>query len=174
MNKKNIGILEYLKTNTIIIFAITILIMLFQFASSDKNIDKGVANNNTNIPKLTEDDRKFQSWVNSFAEYVQSDLYCITKAAEVKSLTDTEMCGRMLKEHSNKSLRQINGFNISQSFNMSLSEYRKSVEYFYMAGQNLEKGAKDNNAELMISASNYIDEGNKRRNDAHYLLLLVS
>ncbi len=174
MNKKNIGILEYLKTNTIIIFAIITLIMLFQFASSDKNVNNNATNNNTNTPKLTEDDSKFQSWANSFAEYMQSDLYCITKAAEAKSLTDTEMCGRMLKEHSNKSLRQIDGFNISQSFNMSLSEYRKSVEYFYIAGQNLEKGAKNKNAELMISAPNYIDEGNKRRNDAHYLLLLVS
>lgn len=174
MNKKNFGISKYLITNIIVVFAIIILIALFQFASSDKYTDNVTMNNNSNVPRLTEEDRKFQDWTNLLSDNMKNDLYCIAKAAENRNLTDTEICGRFLKENSNRSLRQISEFNVSPSFEMTVSEYKKSLELYYLGGKNLEIGAKNYDTELMANATEYINQGKKKMTAAHYFLGLVS
>lgn len=174
MNKESFDISKYLNTNIIIVFAIIILIALFQYASSDKYTDNITINNNSNISKLTEDDRKFQDWTNLLSDNMKRDLYCIAKAAEKKNLTDTEICGRILKENSNRSLRKISEFNVSPSFEMTVSEYKKSLELYYLGGKNLEMGAKSYDTELMTNATIYLDKGKKKMTDAHYLLGLIS
>lgn len=161
-----------MKQSIIAIVSMIVLIVLFQFMQSgkDENNKDNVTDNN--ISKLTEGDRKFQGWTNSLS--IQGDLYCITGAAKRKNLTDMEICGRILKENSNRSLRQISEFNTSPSFEMTISEYKKSLGLYYLGGKNLEIGAKNNDIELMANASDYIDQGKKKMTSAHYFLGLVS
>lgn len=174
MNKEDLDILKYLKTNMVIVFAMIILIVIFQFVSFNKGIDDNVIGNDTGIKKLTEEDRKFQNWTNLLSDHVKSDLYCIANAGENKNLTDTEICGRILKENSNRSLIYISEFDVSPPFEMTVSEYKKSLELYYLGGKNLEIGAKSYDTELMTNAIMYIDQGKKKMSNAHYLLGVVS
>ncbi len=161
-----------MKQSVIIIVSMIILMVLFQFVPYSKDENNKDNMIDENVSRLTGEDRKFQNWTNSLS--IQNDLYCITEAAKRKNLTDTEICGRILKENSNRSLMQLSGFNTSQSFEMTVSEYKKSLELYYLGGKHLEIGAKNSDIELMIKASEHIDEGKKKMTDAHYLLELVS
>lgn len=141
--------------------------------SSGNNVQNvsTISNDKVNI---TEEDRKFQDWTNLLSGHMKSDLYCIAESAKKKNLTDLEICGRILKENSNKSIGEISKFNTSPSFEMTVSEYKKSLELYYLGGKNLEIGAKNYDTDLMVNATIYIDQGKKKMTNAHYLITLVS
>lgn len=181
MNKEN-----NLKKGATILLIIAVMgavIISYQFVASYDERDNKRDGSKENLTysdteygnstvNLTEDDRKFQDWTNSIS--IQGDLYCIARAAERKSLTDTEICGRILKNNTNISLMQIDEFKVSQAFRMAVSEYKKGLELYYLAGESLEIGAKNGDAELMTNATILIDQGKKKISNGHYLLGLVS
>lgn len=120
------------------------------------NINK-TSNDTTNI---TGDDKDFKEWVYISFVSINDDINCILKAAKKQNFDDTEICGRLLKDDSNLYLGQIDKHNISSSLQELRDEYEKSLEYYNLAGSNLETGARNRDSQLMYNATIYIQDGN--------------
>lgn len=123
---------------------------------SDQNVSIG---NNTNMSNETNADKDFKNWLSLSFMPIYNDLDCISKAGKNQNFSDTELCGKLLKEDSNRSLRQISKYNVSISLQASLDEYKKSLEYYNIGGLNLEIGARNRNVTQMVEATRYIQNG---------------
>jgi hypothetical protein len=114
---------------------------------------------NKTIINITDKDKDFKNWFYLSIVPIINDINCISKSAKEQNFSDTERCGRFLRDDSNRSLRQIDGYNISLSLEEARDEYRKSLEYYNLGGLNLEIGAKNQDLLQMYNATPYIQNG---------------
>lgn len=110
----------------------------------------------------TDEDKNFKNWVYLSFRSIMYDVNCISKAAEKHNFSETERCGTLLRDNSNRSLGQIDTYNISSSLDEARSEYRQSLEYYNIGGLNLEIGAKNRDPQQMYNATVYIRNGSER------------
>jgi len=122
------------------------------------NLNDTTINLNDTTANNTEDER-FKSWVYISFRPIVDDIICISKAAKKQNLNDTELCGKHLRENSNLSLMDIDQFNISSPLEDARIEYKKSLEYFNLAGVNLEIGVKNRDPQRMYNATIYVQNG---------------
>lgn len=150
----------------VVILATVLIVALISYQGPNsipnENTSTGSNINATAESNVTGKDKIFMSWFNSSYILGYDDINCITKAAKKKNFTDTEQCGKWLKENSNRSLQQIDTYNVSSSLQAALDEYKKSLEDYNLGGINLEIGARDKNATQMNIATKYIRNGTAR------------
>lgn len=115
---------------------------------------------NDDTTNITYDGKNFKEWFYLSLASITSDMNCVSKAAKRQNFDDTEICGRLLKDDSDLYLGQIDKHNISSSLQELRDEYEKSLEYYKLAGSDLEIGARNRNLELMNNATVYIQAGN--------------
>lgn len=129
--------------------------------------------NLTNRTNMTNEEKNLRTWfVLSYAP-IRDNLKCISKAAKSENFSQTETCARILKEDSNRSLSQIDSYNtsnISATLRSALSLYKMSLESYHIGGENLETGAKNQNASVMSMATRYIQNGTNYVNSAMTIL----
>lgn len=124
----------------------------------DINITETDLNKTINI---TDKDKNFKNWIYLSIVPIIDDINCVSKAAKKQNFSDTERCGIFLRDDSNRSLRQIDGYNISLSLKDVRDEYRKSLEYYNLGGLNLEIGARNRDPLQMYNATMYIQNGTR-------------
>lgn len=120
-------------------------------------------NGKTNISEITinvtDEDKNFKNWIYLSFIVIVDDLNCIPKAAKKQNFSETELCGKHLKDNSNIYLKQTDRYNISSSVQDVRDEYKKSLEYFNLGGINLEIGARNRDPRQMYNATVYIQNG---------------
>jgi len=116
-------------------------------------------NENGSTLNITDDDKNFKNWIYLSYRLILDDLNCVSKAAKRQNFSDTERCGRFLKDNSNLSLSQIDSYNISVSLLEVRDDYRKSLIYYNLGGSNLEIGARNRDSKQMYNATVYIQNG---------------
>lgn len=160
-------------TLVVIILVTTLIAILFLFngQNSSPNLisDQSISvRNNINISNITDisngtnvtdKDKDFKNWFSLSFMLIYNDLDCISKAGKNQNFSDTELCGKLLKENSNRSLEQISRHNVSITLQTVLEEYKKSLEYYNVGGINLEIGARNRNMTQIIEATKYIRNG---------------
>lgn len=108
------------------------------------------------------DDENFTKWLTMSNLLISNDLGCIVTAAKNQNFTDTERCGKFLKEDSDRSLNDSNLHNnISVSLVPVFNQYKDALKNYNLGGEYLETGAKNQNATQMEMGSRYIDIANK-------------
>lgn len=153
--------------NIIIIISIGLIILVFNYSSYIKNEPtQNITPIKTNITKdinnnETDNDKDFKNWMALSYTPIYDDVNCITKAAKDKSFSDIELCGKLLKDDSNRSLKQIGSYNISLSLIPLFNQYKKSLQYYNLGGENLEIGARNRDAQKMGISSEYIRQANE-------------
>lgn len=159
------------KVNMAIILIVIVLISLPQIISfnkengnvNEKNVtyfDDNDLKPRTNYTNLTDKDKEFINWFSLTYVPIRNDLVCISNAAKKENFSETQKCSKFLKEDSQRSISQIGQFNESLSMNNAISEYKKSLENYYIGGKDLEIGTKNRDISLMSNATEYIKVGN--------------
>lgn len=156
--------------NIAIILLIIVIFSISQFiiVADRKNENNATYNHSLNITSktnlsdmnLTEEDKEFIKWFSLKYAPIKNDLDCIVDAAKTEDFNKTQLCGKLLKEDSQRPLNEIDRFNTSISMKEVFLVYKKSLENYNIGGRNLEIGAKNHDISLMDNASTYIKEGN--------------
>jgi len=134
---------------------------------------KGDKLNETTIINMSAEEKNFRTWFVLSYGPIREDLKCISKAAKSENMSRTETCARILKENSNRSLNQIESYNvtnISTTVRSGLSIYKISLENYNKGGEILETGTRNKNASIMGTAIQYIQNGTNYANDAMKVL----
>lgn len=158
----------------IFIMLITVAIVSYQpnsLSNGDKSINGNISE--TNWTNMSTEEKNFRTWFVLSYIPIRDSLKCLSKAAKSENFSQTETCARLLKEDSNRSLNQIDSYNtsnISTDLKSALGLYRISLENYYMGGENLEIGARNENTSKMGIAIQYVQNGTAYANDAMILL----
>lgn len=126
-----------------------------------------------NIEDTVDKEKSFRTWFILSYMLIVDDLKCVSKAAKSEDFDQIEICARVLKENSNRSLSQINSYNtsnISADLRLALDLYKISLKNYHIGGENLETGAIGKNISVMDSAIRYIQNGTKYASDAIIIL----
>lgn len=126
--------------------------------TSVQNVTEPVIN--ASGPSIIDNDSKFKIWLSMSYTPISNDLKCISKAANYQNFTSTGLCAKFLKEDSNRSLEQIDSYNVSPSIKPMLDQYKRSLENYSIGGKYLEIGARNMDKEQMGIAIKYIKQAN--------------
>lgn len=125
-------------------------------ATSNTSANNTTANNK--ILNMSGDDENFTKWLGMSSRLVANDLDCISKAAKNQNFTDTEKCGKFLGEDSNRILNESNSHdNISIYLVPVMDQYKDALKNYSLGGENLEIGAKNQNATQIAMGTRYIE-----------------
>lgn len=156
-----------------ILMALTIMVFIFNSqgpsirSEQDENISIGnsinVEDNNANITDnstiIMDNDTYFKKSVEVNIGVIIDDLNCISEAGKNRDVNATERCGTFLRENSNIYLTSLSRYNVSNSLQTALDDYKKALEYYNAGGSKLETGARNKNTSQIIDAIEYIQNG---------------
>ncbi len=166
MNKEKFKKIKNMIDNnlgTIVILLVIVAVLLF--LTPNQNLFSNSASKDPakkNMQNVTDEDKNFKNWVYLSYRPIFDDLTCVSNAVNKKSFNETERCGRLLKDDTNRTLRQIETYNVSVYMQAAWSEYKKSLEYYNLGGLNLEMGARNRNINELDDANMYIHNGTDR------------
>lgn len=135
---------------------------------TENNVDTPIENEknsptssgtNTSTGRM-DNDTFFKTWIGVSFNAINYDLDCISQAGYKKDIANVERCGGFLRNNSNLSLEDIDGYSISPSMNKLSNEYRQALLDYNAAGMYLETGAKNRNASQMAIGAKYLKSGN--------------